>query len=256
MRGIFTLYEMLMLGAGRAALLLGLALVYTLASARTSQAQESEHHMHMAHDHGEMAAGSAKEVSVRVPDVEVVDETGRRLHFYTDLVRGRTVAINFIFTTCTTICPPMGATFAKVQSLAADRADKDLRLISISVDPVTDTPERLKAWGAKFKARPGWTFVTGSLPQINELLKALGGFSGRREDHSPVVLIGNDATDTWTRANGLASPARLLEAIDEVGRPLKSSTGQPSKSEVGPALQSSDVEQPSKSSAMKEMHHQ
>lgn len=224
MRNIFTLYEMLMLGAGRAALLLCLALVYVFASARTSAAQESAHHMHMMHGHDDMAAAeTTKETSVSVPDVEVVDETGRRLHFYTDLVRGRTVAINFIFTTCTTICPPMGATFAKVQSIAAERADKDLRLISISVDPVTDTPERLKAWGAKFKARPGWTFVTGSLPQINELLKALGGFSGRREDHSPVVLIGNDAAGTWTRANGLASPAKLLEVIEEVGKSKKSS---------------------------------
>jgi protein SCO1/2 len=230
MRGIFTLYEMLMLGAGRAALLVGLSLVYTLVCARTSAAQEMAHHEHMMHGHEE-AAEATQEVSVRVPDVEVLDETGRRLHFYSDLVRGRTVAINFIFTTCTTICPPMGATFAKVQSLAAERAGGDVRLISISVDPVTDTPERLKAWGAKFKARPGWTFVTGSLPQINELLKALGGFSGSREDHSPVVLIGNDATGVWTRANGLASPARLLEAIKGVG-------------------------QPESSSAMKEMHHQ
>ncbi|MDQ3919821.1 MAG: SCO family protein [Acidobacteriota bacterium] len=241
MRGIFTLYELLMLGAGRAALLVGLSVVYTLLCARTSTAQEMAHHAHMMHGHDETAAAeTTKEVSVRVPDVEVLDETGRRLHFYRDLVRGRTVAINFIFTTCTTICPPMGATFAKVQSLAAGRAGADVQLISVSVDPATDTPERLKAWGAKFKARPGWTFVTGQLPQINELLKALGGFSGRREDHSPVVLIGNDATGVWTRANGLASPAKLLAAIDEVGRPAKSS----------------DVERPMNSSDMKEMHHQ
>jgi cytochrome oxidase Cu insertion factor (SCO1/SenC/PrrC family) len=249
MRGIFTLYELLMLGAGRAALLVGLSVIYTLVCARTSAAQEMAHHAHMMHGHDEAAATeTTKETAVRVPDVEVLDESGRRLHFYSDLVRGRTVAINFIFTTCTTICPPMGATFERVQNLAAARAGGDVRLISISVDPVTDTPERLKAWGAKFKARPGWTLVTGELPQINELLKALGGFSGRREDHSPVVLIGNDATGVWTRANGLASPAKLLEAIEEVSRSEKSSVGQPSKS---PA-----AEQPMDGSAMKEMHHQ
>jgi protein SCO1/2 len=250
MRGIFTLYELLMLGAGRAALLLGLAVMYTLVCARTSPAQETAQHAHMMHGHDRVdAVETAKEASVRVPDVEVLDESGRRLHFYSDLVKGRVVAIQFIFTTCTTICPPMGATFAKVQSLAADRAGKDLRLISVSVDPLTDTPERLKAWGAKFKARPGWTFVTGQLPQINELLKALGGFSGRREDHSPVVLIGNDATGVWTRANGLASPTKLLQAIDEVGQQLKSPV-------MEQPLKSSSVEQPLKSSAMKEMHHQ
>jgi protein SCO1/2 len=73
----------------------------------------------------------------------------------------------------------------------------------------------MKAWGAKFKAGPGWTFVTGSKPQVSELLNALAASSARREDHTPTVLIGNDATGQWTRAYGLATPARIVQIIGD-----------------------------------------
>ena len=156
-------------------------------------------------------AGTSK---MNIPDIELLDQNGRKIRFYTDLVKGQTVAINFIFTTCTTICPPLGATFARVQKELGDKAGRDVRFISISVDPATDTPERLKAWGAKFHAGDGWTFVTGAKPQVDELLRALGASSARREDHSPTILIGNDATGDWTRTYGLANTSRIVELID------------------------------------------
>src|SRR6185295_9494228 len=87
--------------------------------------------------------------SLRIPDTVVYDQDGKKLHFYTDLVKGKTVAINFIFTTCATICPPLTATFRKVQQELGGRKGSDVQLISISVDPVTDVPERLKAFSAK-----------------------------------------------------------------------------------------------------------
>ena len=152
---------------------------------------------------------------INIPDVEVLDQNGRKIHFYTDLVKGQTVAINFIFTTCTTICPPLGATFARVQKELGDKVGRDVRFISISVDPATDTPERLKAWGAKFHAGEGWTFVTGAKPQIDQLLNALGASSARREDHSPTVLIGNDAHGNWTRTYGLANTSQLVQMIND-----------------------------------------
>ncbi|MBV9927000.1 MAG: SCO family protein [Acidobacteria bacterium] len=152
-----------------------------------------------------------------IPDVELLDQDGRTIHFYSDLVKGKTVAVNFIFTTCTTICPPLGATFARVQRDLGERAGQDVRLISVSVDPATDTPERLKAWGEKFHAGPGWTLVTGPKPQVDELLRALGAATASPQDHSPTVLVGNDATGRWTRAYGLARPAVLLGLIDAAG---------------------------------------
>ncbi|HKP83210.1 MAG TPA: SCO family protein [Pyrinomonadaceae bacterium] len=152
---------------------------------------------------------------MNIPDTELLDQNGNKIHFYTDLVKGQTVVINFIFTTCTTICPPLGATFARVQKELGDKVGRDVRFISISVDPATDTPERLKAWGAKFHAGEGWTFVTGNKPEVDELLRALGASSARREDHSPTILIGNDAHGTWTRTYGLANTSQLVQIINE-----------------------------------------
>lgn len=160
--------------------------------------------------------GTSQPARMNIPDVELLDQDGRKIHFYTDLVKGKTVAINFIFTTCTTICPPLGATFARVQKELGDKVGRDVHFISISVDPATDTPERLKAWGAKFHAGDGWTFVTGNKPQVDELLLALGASSARREDHSPTVLIGNDASGNWTRTYGLAKASQLVEIINDV----------------------------------------
>jgi len=151
-----------------------------------------------------------------IPEVDVLDQNGSALHFYSDLIKGKTVAINFIFTNCTTICPPLGATFARVQKEMGDRAGRDVHFISISVDPLTDTPERLKAWGAKFKAGPGWTFVTGNKEQIDKLLYALGASVSRREDHSPTVIVGNDVKGVWTRTYGLASSAQMVGLIIDV----------------------------------------
>lgn len=176
-------------------------------------------------DQKKTAAAEADEASdevrtaslkMNIPDTELLDQNGRKLHFYTDLVKGHTVVINFIFTTCTTICPPLGATFARVQKELGDKAGRDVRFISISVDPATDTPERLKAWGAKFHAADSWIFVTGNKPDVDELLRALGASSARREDHSPTVLIGNDAHGTWTRTYGLANTSTLVHIINDV----------------------------------------
>jgi protein SCO1 len=149
-----------------------------------------------------------------IPDVSVVDQDGKPVRFYSDLVKGKVVAVNFVFTTCTTICPPMGANFAKLQKLLGERAGEDVHLISVSVDPTTDTPERLKAWGQKFGAGPGWTLVTGNRDEVVRLLKALGVYTPDINDHSPLVLVGNDAKGQWTRAYGLAAPAKVAELID------------------------------------------
>jgi cytochrome oxidase Cu insertion factor (SCO1/SenC/PrrC family) len=159
-------------------------------------------------------AGSARKMNI--PDVDVLDQEGRQLHFYTDLIKGKTVVINFIFTNCTTICPPLAATFARVQKEMGDKVGRDVHFISISVDPVTDTPERLKAWGAKFRAGAGWTFVTGDKQEINKLLNALGASVARREDHSPTVIVGNDLKAVWTRTYGLAKTSQLVGLIMNV----------------------------------------
>jgi len=150
-----------------------------------------------------------------IPDTPIYDQDGQKLHFYSDLVKGKTVAINFIFTTCTTICPPLAATLRRIQVELGGRVGNDVRLISISVDPVTDVPKRLKAFGAKFKAGPGWTFVTGSKPDIDLLLKALGASVSDKNDHTPMVLVGNEPAGYWTRTYGLAPATVLVKVIND-----------------------------------------
>jgi cytochrome oxidase Cu insertion factor (SCO1/SenC/PrrC family) len=158
------------------------------------------------------ASDSSSFSSARIPDVQVYDQNGKRLNFYSDLIKGKTVAINFIFTTCTTICPPLTATFRRVQVNLAE-LPLQVQLISVSVDPVTDTPERLREFAGKFKAGPGWTFVTGDKSEIDSLLRALEVAVADKTDHTPMILIGNDQAAYWTRAYGLTSPTLLVKVI-------------------------------------------
>jgi cytochrome oxidase Cu insertion factor (SCO1/SenC/PrrC family) len=153
-----------------------------------------------------------------LPDTVLVDEQGRKVRFRSDVVHDRVVAIQLIFTTCGTICPPLGANFGKLRKLLGDRAGRDVELISLSVDPTADTPERLKAWATQFGYGPGWTLLTGPEEDVRAVRKALQVDSGDKSSHSPLVLVGNPATGTWTRAYGLASPATLVAAIDEVAK--------------------------------------
>ena len=155
--------------------------------------------------------------SMKIPDAQVYDQSGKQLNFYTDLVKDKVVAINFVFTTCTAICPSLTATFRRVQQEAAARG-LQVQLISVSVDPTTDTPERLKDFATKFKAEPGWTFVTGEKTRIDSVLQALGAAVSNKNDHTPMMLIGNDASDYWTRAYGLTSPAKIVDILAEAAK--------------------------------------
>jgi cytochrome oxidase Cu insertion factor (SCO1/SenC/PrrC family) len=163
----------------------------------------------------EMKKAEETNLKLRIPDMTVYDQDGRKLNFYTDLVKGKTVAINFIFTTCTAICPSLTATFRRVQQDLGERVGRDVQLISISVDPTTDVPERLKSFSSKFKAGPGWTFVTGSKQEIDGLLSALGGYAPNKNDHTPLLLIGNDAAGYWTRIYGLSPVSQIVNLVND-----------------------------------------
>jgi protein SCO1 len=143
-----------------------------------------------------------------IPDVTLLDQDGTPVHL-PGLIKDKVVAISFVFTTCTTICPPLTANFAQVQKLIGAR--QDFHLITISIDPVKDSPQRLKAFSRQFGAAPGWTFLTGTKTDVEKALKALGAFVSVKENHSPLVLIGSSSRQEWTRVNGLASPAKLVE---------------------------------------------
>ena len=204
---------------------------------RPSQAATADHEGHEAEPKSAATPTATPEAaakgtttlapdSIKIPDTVVYNQHGQKLNFYSDLVRGKTVAINFIFTTCTTICPPLTATMRRVQQELGERVGRDIELISVSVDPTTAVPERLKEFSAKFKAAPGWTFVTGSKPEIDQLLRALGAAAADKNDHTPMLLIGNDAAGYWTRTYGLAPAATLVKVVNEAASKSGGSTGQ------------------------------
>lgn len=179
-----------------------------LCALAASSALAQEHHHHAA-----MAPPPASSRTYNIPDVPMVTSTGANVHFYSDLVAGRVVVMNFIFTSCTTICPTMGATFARVQRLLGDR---NVAMISVSIDPTVDTPARLAEWSKRFSAKPGWTLVTGAKPDVDRLLKSLGLFSADPASHSPVVLVGNEKSGRWERIDGLAAPTQIVSVIDRM----------------------------------------
>ncbi len=162
---------------------------------------------------GTIAQAQPRPRTYTFPDVSVQTQNGQAVHFYRDLVKGRTVAVNFIFTSCTTVCPTMGVTFSQVQTLLGKR---DVALVSVSIDPGNDTPQRLAAWSRRFGAKPGWTLVTGNKSDIDALLKSLGLFSANPAAHSPVVLVGDDAHGRWERIDGLAPAKAIVAAIDRI----------------------------------------
>lgn len=155
-------------------------------------------------------------VKMTIPDSEVLDQDGKKLRFYTDLIKGRVVVINFIFTTCGYICPMQGSNFSKLQAELGERLGRDIHLVSVSTDPLTDAPQELKVWGERFGAKRGWTLVTGEKKQIDELLLALTGDTARTGEHSPIAIIGSDEKGVWIRTYGLEGPKRMMEIIHDL----------------------------------------
>jgi protein SCO1 len=148
-----------------------------------------------------------------IPDVILVNQDGQQVRFRSDLVTGNIVAVNFIFTSCKAICPPMSANFAKLQERLGDRVGNGVELISVSVDPQVDTPERLLAWRKTFGGGRGWTLLTGKKQDVDLLLKALEVFAADKNNHSPFILLGDGRVGKWTRVHGLTAPERLAEMI-------------------------------------------
>jgi protein SCO1/2 len=149
-------------------------------------------------------------------DIQLVNQNGEKMRFYSDLLQGKTVVINTFFATCQASCLPITRNLEKVQDALGDRLGKDARIVSISVDPEVDTPAELKAFSKKFHARPGWYFLTGNKADVDFVLKKLGQFVADKNEHLNIVLIGNDRTGLWKKAFGLAKSDELIKVVDSV----------------------------------------
>lgn len=173
------------------------------------------------HDNGAPAASatsasSATRAQKYFTDVELVDQDGRKVRFYSDVLKGKTVIVNAFFTTCTSVCPPMNRNMEKIQAALGDRVGKDVLLVSISVDPETDTPARLKEYSRKFHAGAGWLFLTGKKENVDWALYKVGQYVEDKQDHTTVFIVGNEATGLWKKAFGMAKPAELIQIVESV----------------------------------------
>ncbi len=175
-------------------------------------------HAHEGHKRQRAAAEAGQTPVVKlgqmaIPKAALLDQYGETVQLYEDLIKDKVVAISFIYTTCTTVCLPIGANFAKLQTLLGERLAADMNLITVTIDPVTDTPQRLRAWGEKFKVGPGWRLLTGSKEAVDGLLKGLKVFTADIVDHAPILLVGDDRTGTWTRMSGFTPPNRIAKHL-------------------------------------------
>ena len=149
-------------------------------------------------------------------DVQLTNQDGEKLRFYSDLIKGKVIVMNSFFATCTGVCPPMTRNLVKVQEALGDRFGRDIFFISITVDPTTDTPASLKAYATKFKAKSGWTFVTGEQANVEAALKKVGQFVQDKNDHQTILIIGNDRTGLWKKAFAMAATDDLVKVVESV----------------------------------------
>ena len=162
----------------------------------------------------------ASRLANHFPNVRLRTQDNREVRFYDDLVKGRVVMINFMFTTCTSLCPRSTANLVKVQELLGDHADRDVFLVSISVDPDHDTPAVLKRYAERYHTRPGWTFVTGKREDVDLIRRGLGvRDNDDQSQHTGMLIYGNEAFGRWASTPVMQSPATLAAIVLRVVDP-------------------------------------
>ena len=149
-------------------------------------------------------------------DVQLVNQNGEKMRFYSDLLQNKVVVINSFFATCTGSCLPLNRNLEKLQKALGDHMGKEVYFISISVDPTVDTPTTLKAYAKKLNAGPGWYFLTGDKENVDFALKKLGQFVDNKTDHLNIFIIGNERTGLWKKAFGLARDDELMKVVESV----------------------------------------
>lgn len=148
-----------------------------------------------------------------IPNVPVISQDGRTLKFYDDVLKGKIAIVSFIYTSCRDICPVVTARLSQLEDKLGEAAGRDYFFVSISIDPVTDTPDKLKEYGKAFGIGPNWLFLTGDKKDIDVIRHRLGERSQALTQHRNEVLLFNDSTGEWERNSAFADIGVLAAAV-------------------------------------------
>jgi protein SCO1/2 len=150
------------------------------------------------------------------PNLPVVNQDGEKLKFYDDLIKDKIVIVMFIYTSCTDICPLTTARMTLIEDKLGPAVGKDIFIVSMTVDPEVDTPEKLKAYSKAFATGPGWSFVTGKPEDIRAINYRLGERSKVLSEHRNEIVLGNDVTGEWQRDNVMGDLDRVVRTIRDM----------------------------------------
>lgn len=185
---------------------------YAQVKAEHQHMNMDEHH----HHHAPLTEGYTRVVaSYQTPDVKMVDANDKEVSLRDSLDGSGPVMLNFIFTTCTTICPVMSSTFSEVQAKLGGKRNK-IRIISISIDPEHDTPSKLNAYAKRFDAGAQWSFLTGTIENSIAVQRAFDIYRGDKMNHEPVIFMRKGADQPWVRINGFIAADDLLREYDQL----------------------------------------
>jgi protein SCO1 len=147
-----------------------------------------------------------------VPDVTVIDETGTILPLRDVLLQDRPVFVEFVYATCTTICPVLSAGFSSMQRKLGDDRDR-VALVSFTIDPEHDTPEELDKYLKRYGAKSGWSFYTGTRADIDDIMRAFDAYVADKMSHRPLTFVRSPKDGSWVRLFGFAGTADLLAEL-------------------------------------------
>lgn len=195
--------------------LVGLLALPAVAEDVVADEVESDPHAHHRQMMKAKAEQKAQATILEIADAQLINQDGEAKSLRSDIVGDRIVVVDFIYTTCTTVCPVLSAVLLQVQDELGDRLGTEVMLVSISVDPLRDTPARLKDYAGKLRARDGWTWLTGDKLAVDEVLKDFGAYTPNFEDHPAMVLVGDGTTGEWSRFLGFPGANHILDKINE-----------------------------------------
>ena len=149
------------------------------------------------------------------PDVVLLTQNNQRVRFYSDLIRDKTVVIQFFFTRCEALCPMTTPTLARVHHDLNRRAAGKVTFLSITVDPDHDDPAVLKRYSSSFRPELGWYFLTGKKQDVDLIRKQLGVYDPdeKKVQHMNVLTIGKEPSAVWMSMEALAKPNDIAKTI-------------------------------------------